>query len=148
MLIQEFTSMIKKHFNYLFDDYGFQVTYTKEFCSDHSSVGLESSHFRMLFHQERGGFSILVGTLDAPFDSEMNGWVSIYNLMAYLLKREIDWSMLDNIPYSERVNIMLAVTAKEFAPLCRQTAQMFASSEVVAQWKPAYERYVNREENQ
>lgn len=145
MSIQEFISMIEQKFPYLFDEHGFRVIYTKEFRSDHSSVGLESSQFRMLFQQERGGFGIFVGTLDAPFDDEMNGWVNIYSLMTYLLKREIDWSILDRSPYSEQADIMFSITAREFAPLCKQIAQMFASSDVVAQWKPVYDRYVNEE---
>ncbi|WKZ35536.1 MAG: hypothetical protein QY332_18150 [Anaerolineales bacterium] len=142
MSIQEYLLKIKEKFPYLFDVYGFRIAYTKEFRFDHYSIGLESDMLRLLFEQERGGWGIFVGKLDASFDHKKNNWVNIYSLLPYLLKREVDWSTLSKYPYLEQVDVMLSLTARELAPLFSQIVEMFRSPDTIAQWKPAYDQYV------
>jgi hypothetical protein len=142
MTIQEYLSLIEKKFHYLFSDFGFKLSYAKEFRSGNNSIGLESENFRIFFQQERGGFSIWIGTLNSSFDNENDGWISIYNLMVFLLNREIDWKILEKSPYQERVDNMFTITANEFAPLCKQVVEMFKSPENVAQWKPDYDQFI------
>jgi hypothetical protein len=142
MTVQEYLMVINEKFPYLFKDYGFKVIYTNEFRPDHNVIGIESELFRILFEQERGGFTIFVGMSDASFDDKKAGWVNLHSLMIYLLKREIDWSPLDKAPYSEQMDIMFSITAKEFAALYQQIAEMFRSHHVTAQWKPAYDQYL------
>jgi hypothetical protein len=142
MTIEEYLMVINAKFPYLFKDHGFRVIYTKEFRPDHNVIGVGSASFRILFEQERGGFSVFVGTSDASFDEKKTDWVNLHSLIIYLLKREIDWSPLDKAPYPEQMDIMFSITAKELASLYKQVAEMFRSRHEMAQWKPAYDQYL------
>lgn len=142
MTIQEYLVMIQKNFAYLFKERGFKVAFTKEIRVDHNTIGLESNDFRMLFEQERGSFSIFIGGHNAPFYDNDAEWVSLFNLLDFLLENKINWSVLEKYSYLEKTEIMFSMTAKEFMPLYSKAAQMFSSPNTIAQWTPSFNEYI------
>ena len=145
MNIDEYSQLIKGEFLYLFEDYGFNLVYIREIqnCFNVFRIGLQSDVCRILFVREQGAGVSFLGTLSAPFENEMNEqWVSLMGLLSYILKTEYDWSFLNAIPKSQRIQSSLSFSSKQFRPYCHQLIEMFNSKESVAKWKPAYKQYV------
>ncbi len=142
MLIQDFLHVIEKCFDYLFKEQGFKIVYTKEYYPDRHDIGIESGFFRILFEQEKDRSSIFVGTLDSPFEDDNQDWVSIYNLMSFILNKDPDWSILDRHPYSEQIALIFSITSQQFKPLVSQIASMFNPSSKLDEWMPLFKAHV------
>ena len=145
MNINEYSQLIKGEFSYLFDEYGFKLVFISE-NHDHFSVfrvGLQSDICRILFVREQGAGVSFLGTPNAPFENEMNEqWVSLIGLLGYFLNKDFDWTFLNTIPQSRRIQSSLSFSSKQFRPHCKQMIEMFTSQEIMASWKPAYKQYI------
>jgi hypothetical protein len=145
--IDEYSRLIQERFPYLFKEYGFRISYSKEYRLGYGwfRIGLESKKCRILFAREQGGGIMFLGAADAPFNNEDDTrWVPMLNLLAYLLNKQWDWRFLDGLPQDERVTTWLAFNAKELEPMCEQVIEMFRSTEVVAEWKPKYDEFIQK----
>ncbi len=145
MLLEESVMLIKKFFSFLFEKHNFHAVFVKEFRPDHYSIGLEANNCKILFYRELSGWNMFIGGSTAKFENEIGEWVLFENLMFYLIKKEIDRSYLAGKLYDERVIASLRDTAKEFEPLSKQIIEMFRSPQVVAQWRPEYDKLIHEE---
>jgi len=145
MNIDEYSQLIKEEFLYLFEEYHFSFVYIREHQNRFTvfRIGLQSDMCKILFVREQGAGVPFLGTLNAPFENEMTDqWVSLIGLLSYILKTDFNWSFLNNIPSSQRVQSSLSFSSKQFRPHCRQMIEMCASQESMANWKPTYKQYV------
>ena len=145
MNIDEYIQLIKEKFDFLFEKHEFNVVYVREVQNRHRvfRVGLLSSVCKILFVREQGAGVSFLGTLDAPFENEMNEqWVSLMGLLGYILKEDFDWTFLDTLSYAQRIEASLSFSSSQFKPYCKQMMEMFSSLANVASWKSAYKQYV------
>ena len=145
MTIKEYLILIKKTFPYLFKKYEFKVVYSEEYRPGYGwfKIGLESKTCRILFVREQGGGIMFLGPIDAPFNNEDDDrWVVALTLLAYLLKKKWDWRFLDKLHPKDSAFAWLSYNARELEPFCGQVLEMFRSSEIIAEWKPAYKKYL------
>src|ERR1035437_5028337 len=77
---EQWLDAIKRHFDYLFDVYGFVVSVSDSArAGEYGLVVLESSQCKLKFHIEQDVPECYIGTLQAPSTSEKNenglgGW--------------------------------------------------------------------------
>ena len=145
MNIDEYSQLIKDNFNYLFEEYGFNVVYIHEPRSRHKvfRVGLQAEFCKILFVREQGAGVSFLGTSNAPFNNEMNeNWVSLIGLLGYILRKDFDWTFLNTIPHRQRIESSLLFSSNQFRPYCGEMIEMFSSQENMAKWKPAYKQYI------
>ncbi len=99
MLLRELLLALQESgFLEVFKNHGFQITYKWEEVNNNYRqhnryvIGFNSYRCKMICYYESGGISVLLGTLSDDFDKlESAGWVSLSDLIAYILKRPINW---------------------------------------------------------
>ena len=154
MSLDEFRSLIEKHFTFLFGPFGGRISHSRVRNASYEdySVGIDAPGFRVIFQKEEGGFPVFVGPPDAPFDNQEDwlskgNWVNIHGLLRYLTGKKTDWTELETMPFEERVTKVYSVTAETLAPLCPRIAEMFSSPQALSLWKPGYDSYVRERLN-
>ena len=88
----EFEGLIKQNFDYLFERFGFEVTYKGEASSAHDLVVLGSAKCQLKFISEFGTVEVLVGPNDAKpgWDngrSSTANWYALWKVIDFVLGR-------------------------------------------------------------
>lgn len=147
MDLVEYGQIVRREFSFLFQEpFHFVVVHTEQTSRQRYAIGIESQvqNVRMLFSRQQGGGCIYLGTMHAPFDNYYSDqlWVEIANLIMFLVYQEFDWKPFERYTGEERVSPVLRHLASLFRPLCPRAFEMFSSEEVIALWRPEYERFL------
>lgn len=146
MTIEEYLTLIKENFPYLFTEFAFDVVHQEEYRPSYGwfRIGLESPICRILFAREQGAGVMLLGPFAAPFDNENDPqWVDVMGLLAFILKMEWDWSFLDNVPFKEKHKDSMAFVSRQLKPVCEEVLKMFRSPETITEWRHEYDQFIH-----
>jgi hypothetical protein len=113
MPLHEYVTLVQNSFPYLFEEYGFYIAIKEENRPGYFRIGLQSGKCRILFVREQGGGVMFFGPTSAAFNEDDRQWVTMAHLLEYFMKKEINWSSIENIPYQARMGASLDLMAKE-----------------------------------
>lgn len=150
----EFLKLIRRHFSYLFDEYGFTVMETRqyrkgEFCM----VFLKSEHALIRFEEELDSVSLLFGPVNAPLRWEyaVEGtryWYPIRPLLDFLKREPVDYEEILREAerfLSKTLEQQLEELSCMLRPVCAQVLGLFRH-DAPAQWRTEYEKYQQEQE--
>lgn len=141
--IKTYVDLVEKHFSFL-KNCGFRIVYQNEYRPGYGwfRIGMESASARILFVRERGAGVLFIGPLFAPFHDEENPlWINIVQLLSFILKEKINWSLAENMKEGERVEAVFSFYAEKLRPVCNQVLSMFATQEAITSWYPLFEQW-------
>lgn len=111
--------ILRKEFDYLFDEGKFKIIDKKEFRRSHYFIGLESDlyTYRIKFLRELSPrWGMFIGTKTSQFQDGLKAWRPVEKVVNKLGVM-IDFSALRELSYSEQVKQSLEILAKEIKPV-------------------------------
>lgn len=148
MYIDEYITIIKKEFYYLFEECEYKIVFAQEKQQQVVvfRIGIQSNVCKILFVREQGGGVIFLGHPNASFENEISDmWVSLVGALNYTMQKEFDWTFLENIPdRQKRRRAYLAFLARQFKPYCKQLTKTFHTEEKIKAWKIGYKTYIRK----
>jgi hypothetical protein len=148
---KDFIKLIKKHFEYLFKEYKFDVVHSSSARGgEHCLVVLESKDCRIKFYRSQGEVNILFGTLLSPI-----GWEDVINKYRYWYYASAIINFITKTPVGT-ANIFSKVHAsrteeeqiKELSeklyPICEDVIQLFRQDNF-GKWLFEYELFEEKQ---
>jgi hypothetical protein len=135
--------LIKKYFLYLFSEYGYRITYSREFPYDNIGVGLESNVNRILFCREGGGWNIHFGFPDAPFELwSSNDWFLVDNIIGLIDNRDIIYPSYRGLPINDTIEKRLSFESVLLQSHIGQIIKLFQPPSDINQLKTSYRQFL------
>ena len=142
----------QSRFKNLLDLHEFNLVYKNHKArggrQDSYLIGFESSNCKLGFHYEA---EIGVAMIDKSSNWEAAEWIDLECLIAYLLKRPIDYYKIKidspgkELFPEERFTNRLSAIADDVGKMFDQLAAMFSNNEKITEWKPDLEEYIRED---
>lgn len=119
-----FFNQVKKHFQYLIDQYGFSVVREQRFPHfDYAEVVFQSQECRISVFREKGVILVFISP-PAPLEEH---WVDLGTVITYLSHGTDDsWNFrIPDLEYNARVEWQLATLSRILRPYCAQLGDLF-----------------------
>ena len=151
----QYLEQIRRYFNYLFDQYGFQVAHCEDAPGEaRHLVVLESEACRIKFIQNRWDIYVEVGTLAAPIGWQdvapgqgIRYWYDIGSVLDFLERKPLDINELSQDQPVLTVDQQLAELATALQPVCDQLMALFRE-DTFERWQREYQEFKREREEQ
>ncbi|HRW10973.1 MAG: hypothetical protein KDE53_39500 [Caldilineaceae bacterium] len=145
MNAEELVQQLHHYFDYLFKDAGFEVVFIDPMIGQpHSvTVGLESPTCRLLFAEEQGVVTPLIGLSSAPFTEILprNGqrlWLNLETVTDFIEQNAINWFEFQAQPSVEE---QLSYYTQKIRPHYKQILTMFQDPMALKAWYARFDEY-------
>lgn len=154
---KEFSKLVRLHFGYLFEQFGFSVVHWDEargaLGEECCLIILQSEDCRIKIYKSQGEVNLQFGTLSAPMDwtDQVEGtrqWYYLRGILSFLRKESLSISELfQKTQGFETDDQQLAELSRELQPVCEQVIGLFRE-DVFERWREQYEQWQEERERE
>ena len=138
----DFLTSIERHFNYLFDQYGFRLVLSEgKRSGENCLVFLESGSCKIKFHLDHGIPECYFGTRNSPPNWEtkdigLQGWYNVDPILAFMARKKpnlaVPWP---KTPGAWSTDDILAALSRRLRPYIAELITLFASNLETETWQ-------------